>query len=98
MWFLGIMNAQFAGERYEEAVAAAEQAVLLQPNQYGGHAGLAYSLPYLGRIEEAREAVRNLRRVMPRMTLKSSTRNPMFVREKDVARMLEGLRQAGLPE
>jgi adenylate cyclase len=98
MWFIGIMNAHFAAERYEEAVEAAEQAVLLQPNLYGGYAGLAYSLPHLGRIEEAREAVRNLHRVMPRMTLKSTARNPMFAREKDVARMLEALRLAGLPE
>ena len=35
---------------------------------------------------------------MPRLTLKSTARNPMYVREADVARMLEGLRQAGLAE
>jgi adenylate cyclase len=98
VWFIGIMNAHFAAARYEEAAEAAEQAVLLQPNLYGGYAGLAYCLPYLGRIEEAKEAVRNLHRVMPRMTLKSTARNPMFVRENDVARMLEALRLAGLPE
>ncbi len=42
--------------------------------------------------------MRNLRRVMPRMTLKSAAHNPMFVCENDVARMLEALRLAGLPE
>jgi tetratricopeptide (TPR) repeat protein len=98
MWFIGIMNAHFAAERYEDAAAAAKQAVLLQPNAYGGYAGLAYSLPYMGRLEEAREAVRNLLRVMPRFTLKGIAGNPMFVREKDATRMLEALRRAGLPE
>ena len=98
MWFIGIVNAQFAAERYEEGAAAAEQAVLLQPNFFGGYVGLAYCLPHLGRIKEAREAVRNIRRLMPRLTLKSTARNPLFVRENDVARMLEALRLAGLPE
>jgi len=98
MWFIGIMNAHFAAERYEEAATAARQAVLLQPNAYGGHAGLAYSLPYLGKMEEAREAVRDLLRVMPRFTLKGIAGNPMFMRENDANRMLKALRRAGLPE
>ena len=98
VWFIGIMNAHFAAERYEEAVAAAEQALLLRPSFFGAYAGLAYTLPHLGRIEEAREAVRNLLRVMPRFTLRGITRNPLFVRENDVARMLEALRRAGLAE
>ena len=95
-WYIAIMNAHFAAEQYEEAVEAAEQAVLLQPNFYGGHFIMASALPYLGRIEEAKEALRNALKLMPRLTLKNTARNPMFVREDDVARMLEGLRRAGL--
>ncbi len=49
-------------------------------------------------MEEAKEALRSALKLMPRLTLKSTARNPMFVREDDVARMLEGLRRAGLPE
>ncbi len=96
IWYIGIMNAQFVAERYEKAVDAAEQAILLQPNYYGGYVGLGYCLPPLGRMEEAREAIRNLGRVMPRLTLGNTARNPMFAREGDVARMLDGLRRAGL--
>ncbi len=98
MWYVGAMNAHFAAERYEEAVEAGEQAVILQPNFFGGHAGLAMALPYLGRNAEAKEAVDNLRRLMPRYTVKGVARNPLFVREDDVARVLEGLRRAGLRE
>ncbi|MCZ6743575.1 MAG: adenylate/guanylate cyclase domain-containing protein, partial [Alphaproteobacteria bacterium] len=98
IWYIGIMNAHFAAERYEECVEAAEQAVLLQPNFYGGHVVMAMVLPYLGRIEEAKQAVRRTRELMPRLTLKSTARNPVFVRQGDVERMLEGLRRAGLPE
>ncbi len=59
---------------------------------------MASALPYLGRIEEAKESLRNALKLMPRLTLKNTARNPMFVREDDVARMLEGLRRAGLRE
>ncbi len=38
------------------------------------------------------------REVMPRLTLRSVVRYPLFVREGDVARMLDGLRRGGLPE
>jgi len=98
MWYIGIMNTHFAAERYEECVDAAQKAVLLQPNFYGGYIGMAIALPLLGRIEEARAAVRKLRELTPRLTVGGTARNPLFVREKDVARMLESLRQAELPE
>ena len=98
VWFLGIMNAHFAAERYEECVEAAEQAILLQPNFFGAHFVMAGALPFLGRIEEAEKAVQKALKLMPRLTLRNTARNPMFVREKDVARMLEGLRKAGLRE
>lgn len=98
LWYVAIQNAHFAAESYEEAVAAAEQVALLQPNFYGGHNGLAMSLALLGRIEEAKRAMSKLRQLMPRLTLKNAARNPLFVREGDVARMIEGLRTAGLPE
>ena len=98
VWYMGIMNAHFAAESYEECVEAGEQSVLLQANFYGSHFVLAMALPFLGRIEEAKKAVQKALKLMPRLTLKNTARNPMFVREKDVARMLEGLRKAGLRE
>jgi adenylate cyclase len=96
--YLGIMNAQFAAGRYEECVAAAEQGIILQPNFYGGYCIMAAALPYLDRIEEAKEALEQCRKVMPRLTLKGVRRNPMFVRSDDIERLLEGLRHAGLCE
>jgi adenylate cyclase len=98
VWFMGIMNAHFAAERYEDCVEAAEQTILLQPNFYGAYFVSAMALPYLGRIEEAEEALRTALKLMPRLTLKNTARNPMYVREDDVARMLDGLRRAGLRE
>lgn len=98
MWYTGIMNAQFAAGNYEECIEAGQQAILLRPGFYGAHTMVAAALPYLDRISEAEKTVEALLGVMPKMTVHSTARNPMFVREDDVARMLEGLRRAGLPE
>jgi tetratricopeptide (TPR) repeat protein len=76
-------------------VEAAEQTILLQPNFYGAHFVLASALDFLGRTEEAKEALRHALKLMPRLSLKGTARNPMYVREDDVARMLEGPRRAG---
>ena len=80
------------------AVEAFEGALRYDPNNALAHAGLAMALPYLGRIEEAKKAARRARELAPRLTLKNLARNPLFVREADVARMLEGFRQAGLED
>ena len=98
LWFIGVMNAHFSVENYKECVEAGERAILLRPNFYGGHFITAAALPYLGRIEDAQNAIKNALNVTPRMTLSKTKQNPIFVRENDVARLLEGLRLAGLPE
>jgi len=46
IWYVGRWNAHFVAEQYEECVRAAEQAVLLKPNFYAAHSGLAIALPY----------------------------------------------------
>ncbi len=98
MGYLAIMNAQFAAGNYEDCIAAAEQANILQPKFYGGYCMEAAALPYLGRVEEAKKALIRCLEIMPRLSLKGIKRNPMFVRDADIARLLDGLRQAGLPE
>ena len=49
-------------------------------------------------MDEAREAVADLLRLVPHFTLKGVIKNPMFERPADAARMVDGLRKAGLPE
>ena len=98
LWYIGILNAYFAAERYEECVEAAENAIYLRPSFYGGYFIMAAALPFLGRVEDAKIAMQKARDLMPRLSLKTTARNPMYVRENDIKRLLEGLRQAGLPE
>jgi len=52
----------------------------------------------LGYDEDAREAVASLLDLIPRFTIRSVIKNPMFERPVDAARLVEGLRKAGLPE
>jgi len=98
LWYTGLLNTHFAAENYQECVDAGERAILLKPNFYGAHFISAAALPYLGRIEEAKKALKTALKFNPRLNLTNVARNPMFAREDDVARLLEGLRQAGLPE
>ena len=59
---------------------------------------LTASAAHLGRIDEGREAVADLLKLIPRFTVGAVAKNPMFERPADAARLVEGLRNAGLPE
>jgi len=98
LWYTGLLNTHFAAENCQDCVDAGEKAILLKPNFYGAYFISAAALPYLGRIEEAKKALETALKLNPRLNLKNVARNPMFARESDVARLLEGLRHAGLPE
>ena len=98
LWYIGAVNAYFAAEQYEKCVEAAENAIYLRPSFYGGYFIMAAALPFLDRVEDAKGAMQKARDLMPRLSLKTTARNPMYVRENDVKRLLKGLRQAGLPD
>jgi adenylate cyclase len=95
---MGLANAYFVAERYDDAIAAVKQFIALRPNWYGGYTNLAASLALTGRIEEAREAGKRLLELIPRFCLSRARRRPMYVRDRDAKRLFEGLRLAGIPE
>jgi hypothetical protein len=49
-------------------------------------------------LNEAKAAVKSLLKLVPRFSVAAMRRNPMFERAEDLERMIEGFRQAGLPE
>ena len=49
-------------------------------------------------LNEAKAAVKSLLKLVPRFSVAAMRRNPMFERADDLERMIEGFRQAGLPE
>ncbi|MGH6881589.1 MAG: adenylate/guanylate cyclase domain-containing protein [Hypericibacter sp.] len=97
---LGAMAyAHFLAGRYSESVSWAERAIRERP-AYGHVAArvLAASWALAGRQDEARKAMRRLRELDPALRM-SSLRNMIPVRRpEDYAKLVEGLKLAGLPE
>jgi TolB-like protein/Tfp pilus assembly protein PilF len=94
--------AQFAAERYEDAVGWSERALQSSPGDRDiatfAHRMLAASYAQLGRLDEAREALAEELRLEPDLTLEkvrsqNPTTDPDFLE-----RWLDGLRKAGLKE
>jgi tetratricopeptide (TPR) repeat protein len=96
-WLAPAKRHWFRGE-YPEAYDAFQRSYL--ESFWLSHLDLAYTLPFLGRIDEAKEHVATLLKMYPTMTIaeadafyRLSCFEPAF-REK----MARALRQAGLPE
>jgi adenylate cyclase len=96
-WLMGLFWAYQALERYDDAVATAKQAIRLAPQNPTFRRQLASALAWLGRIEEARSAVEDYLALEPTHTIKDAGKVPSNVPEH-IARFVEGLRMAGLPE
>ena len=94
---LGIGNAHFAASRYEEALLWWRKGMLERPDLTWPLRPMAASLALLGRLSEAQEVVRQLRRGYPDITI-SKIMAIVPHRGDYVRRYAEGLRKAGLPE
>jgi adenylate cyclase len=95
--FFGIRNAHFAAHRYEESLAWCRKGMLERPELIWPLRSMAAALALLGRVTEARDAVRRLRETYPDITIsKIMAITPH--RGDYLARYGEGLRRAGLPE
>ena len=96
-WWPAAKRAWFRGE-YQEAYEAFQRAYI--ESFWLSHLDLAYTLPFLGRIEEAKQHVAALLKMYPTMTIREADAFYKLVcfdsayREK----MAGALRQAGLPE
>ncbi len=97
-WTLAETIAAFADERLEDAIERAKATIQLQPGFYGSRPLFAAAAAHLGRMDEAREAVADLLKLVPHFTVRGVIKNPMFERPADAARLVEGVRKAGLPE
>ena len=96
-WWATASRAWFRGE-YQEAYEASQRAYI--NSLWISHLELAYTLPFLGRVDEAKAQVAALLKMYPTMTIREADafyKNACFdaaYREK----MDGALRQAGLPE
>jgi len=100
-WMVFGGTAKFHLGRDEEALAWLNRSIELNPNSPVPQFCLAAVLPYLDRLEEAREAARACLELNPSFTIalfRSQTNNdhPVYLAGRE--RMYEGLGKAGIPE
>jgi tetratricopeptide (TPR) repeat protein len=95
---LGLAAAHLFAGRYDEASSWAEKASRDRPNAAGAARVAAASHALAGRLEQAQKAMARLRQIDPALRI-SNLRDVLTVRPPEVlARYVEGLRKAGLPE
>lgn len=85
----------FVMERYEEALASIERSARQNPEVVHTFAFLASCLGHLGRHEEAEAALEKARELLPTFSAEWISMVP-YKRERDLDRLLAGLKLAGL--
>jgi TolB-like protein/class 3 adenylate cyclase len=92
----GLALASWETGRYEEALEAARRLVALQPTYFTGHLYVAMSAVSLGRLDEARAAIAEGRRVRPDLSIDLMQNYLAVSRPELDARRNAALRDAGL--
>ena len=100
-WMVSAGMAKFHLGRNEEALAWLNRSIELNPNAPFTRFCLAAVLPYLDRVEDAREAARACLELNPSFTIarfrsQTSSDHPVYLAGRE--RMYEGLRLAAIPE
>lgn len=91
-------NAYWLLADYEACVEVAERGVALDPDYVSLHVVLAICYASLGRQAEAREAGKEILRINPRFTRSAYASYVPYSDERILARRIEMLRIAGVPE
>jgi adenylate cyclase len=98
-WYLqGICRAYYLLGRYEEAIPLAERLVTAAPDMALGRLLLIVIYVASGRIEAARAEMKTCLEYHPDLTAGKVAKIVPLQRETDLARYMDLLRQAGLPE
>lgn len=95
--YLGIGTAHFTAGRYEETVIYSKRCISNLPSAVWSYRVLVPALVFCGRLEEARDALRVLVDGHPGISV-TKVRNALPFTPSTLARVLDGLRQAGMPE
>ena len=101
IFYSGLARARIAMGEDALAIEAARQGIAANRDHAHNHAVLTAALAHLGRLDEAKAALREFQRVQPGITIaryrRAQTANePVAV--KTYARLMAGLAKAGLPE
>jgi adenylate cyclase len=90
--------AHFVGRRPDEAFAAAESALRLNPFFSQGTRIAVASAGLLGRMEDARKYLARLQMLDPELRISNLGERVIFRRPDDFALLAEGLRKGGVPD
>ena len=94
----GFANAHFAAGRYDQALSAAEHCLRDMPNYPPALRIVAASSALTGATDRARKAIARIRERNPDACISEIKERIHCRRLEHIARMIEGLREAGLPE
>jgi adenylate cyclase len=93
-----LATAHMQAKRYEEAATWAKKAIRENPKSSTPYRTLAASCVHLGRLEEGREAMRQMLSLEPGLTIAEFQRTYPIARYANLESYLDGLRRAGMPE
>jgi adenylate cyclase len=93
-----LANAYRDAGRYEEAITAYKKALNRTPNDIMAHLMLAAAFSMAGRIEEARAEAEQVLKINPKFSLEYFAKRLTYKNKADKDRVLNALRNAGLPE
>jgi len=96
-WLLGIGSAHFVARCYEQAVEWQEKALFANPAATWMYRVLIPTYVFAGHIDKAKEALCELLRAYPGLTI-SQVHAALAFEEDSMNRIIEGLQRAGLPE
>jgi adenylate cyclase len=82
----------------DSAINAFKQSIVRESEYLSAHTNLASIYGELGKLEEAKEPVREILRLAPDFSIKAYMEGLSFSNPEVLIRMEEGLRRAGLPE
>lgn len=95
---MGLLIAYFSRRQYEESIATAHEHILLRPRWFGSRPYLAASLVRMGRIDEARKVVCELRSLCPSYSIARRSHTRRISNQAVYEDLMDALRTAGVPE
>jgi len=90
--------AYFLSEDFDQAIIRGRRALESNPNYTATYRLLGSALAHAGRLDEARDMVERLSRLMPNLSLHTLPERIGFNQSGKLDLIVEGLRIAGLPE